>query len=91
LIQGNRTGAIYGTIVTIILALIFTGCQGVEYSQAPFTITDSVFGTCFFFSTGFHGLHVLIGTIFITVGLVRLIQYQLTDHHHVGYESSILY
>src|SRR5580658_8383790 len=67
LIQGNRSGALYGTIFTIILALIFTGFQGVEYTVSSFTITDSTFGSCFYFGTGFHGLHVIIGTIFITV------------------------
>jgi cytochrome c oxidase subunit 3 len=69
LIQGNRSGALYGTIFTIILALIFTGFQGVEYTVSSFTITDSTFGSCFYFGTGFHGLHVIIGTIFITVAL----------------------
>jgi cytochrome c oxidase subunit 3 len=69
LIQGNRKGALYGTVFTIILALLFTGLQGVEYSVSSFTITDSTFGSCFFFGTGFHGLHVIIGTAFITVGL----------------------
>jgi cytochrome c oxidase subunit 3 len=91
LIQGNRTGALYGTIFTIILALLFTGLQGIEYSVSSFTITDSTFGSCFFFGTGFHGLHVIIGTAFITVGLWRMLAYHLTDNHHLGFESSILY
>jgi cytochrome c oxidase subunit 3 len=69
LIQGNRSGALYGTVFTIILALLFTGFQGIEYSVASFTITDSTFGSCFYFGTGFHGLHVMIGTAFIAVGL----------------------
>jgi cytochrome c oxidase subunit 3 len=67
LIYKNRTGALYGAIFTIILAIIFTIFQGIEYSVSSFTISDSAFGTCFFFSTGFHGLHVIIGTIFLTV------------------------
>ena len=56
LIQGKRSGALYGSIVTIILAVVFTGFQGLEYSVSSFTISDGVFGTCFFFGTGFHGL-----------------------------------
>ena len=56
LIQGNRSGALYGLIFTIILAIIFTGFQGVEYSVSSFTISDGVFGSCFYFATGFHGL-----------------------------------
>ena len=65
LIQGNRKGALYGTVVTIILATIFTFFQGVEYSVSSFTLSDSVYGSCFYFGTGFHGLHVIIGTAFL--------------------------
>jgi cytochrome c oxidase subunit 3 len=69
LIQGSRKGAIYGSIFTIILAVVFTIFQGIEYSVSSFTISDGAFGTCFFFGTGFHGLHVIIGTIFLSVAL----------------------
>src|SRR5437667_1217018 len=69
LIQGNRSGALYGLVFTIILALIFTAFQGVEYSVSSFTISDGAFGSCFYFGTGFHGLHVIIGTAFLAVGL----------------------
>jgi cytochrome c oxidase subunit 3 len=69
LIQGSRKGALYGTIATIILAAIFTGLQGLEYSVSSFTISDGVYGSCFYFGTGFHGLHVIIGTAFLAVGL----------------------
>jgi cytochrome c oxidase subunit 3 len=91
LIGGNRKGTIYGLIITLILAVLFTSIQGFEYYGAPFTFADSVFGSCFFMSTGFHGIHVLVGSIFIAVGLWRVISYQLTDHHHIGLESAILY
>lgn len=56
LIQGNRSGALYGIIFTILLAVIFTILQGVEYNVSSFTISDGVFGSTFFFGTGFHGL-----------------------------------
>jgi cytochrome c oxidase subunit 3 len=69
LIKGERKGALYGSIFTVLLALIFTCFQGVEYNVSSFTISDGVFGTCFFFGTGFHGFHVIIGTIFLSVGL----------------------
>ena len=91
LIQGNRKGALYGTLYTIILALVFTGFQGVEYTVSSFTISDGTFGSCFYFGTGFHGIHVMIGTAFIAVGLWRMLAYHLTDNHHLGFESSILY
>ena len=91
LIQGNRKGALNGVVATILLAAVFTVFQGVEYSVSSFTISDGIFGSSFYFATGFHGIHVLIGTAFIVVGLVRTAIYHLTDHHHLGLESSILY
>jgi|ERR1700742_368841 len=91
LIQGKRNGAIIGTFMTIIFAVVFTALQYIEYQQAGFTIADSVFGTVFFASTGLHGLHVIVGTLFILVGFIRIISYHLTDHHHLGFESAILY
>jgi cytochrome c oxidase subunit 3 len=91
LIQGNRDGALYGIVATVILALVFTGFQWIEYTVSSFTISDGVFGSCFYFSTGFHGLHVLIGTAFISVGLWRVLAYHFTDNHHLGLEASILY
>jgi cytochrome c oxidase subunit 3 len=69
LIQGNRKGVLYGLVATVLLAIVFTLFQGVEYTVSSFTISDGIFGTCFYFGTGFHGLHVMIGTAFIAVGL----------------------
>jgi len=69
LIQGNRSGTLYGLVFTIFLACIFTGLQIVEYSVSSFTFSDSVYGSCFYFGTGFHGFHVIIGTIFLAVAL----------------------
>lgn len=91
LIQGNRSGALYGLISTIILAIIFTILQGVEYFVSSFTMSDGIFGSCFYFATGFHGIHVMIGTAFISVGLWRILAYHSTENHHLGFEASILY
>ena len=90
LIKGNRKDSIYGTFFTIILAIVFTGFQYLEYSEAPFTISDSVYGSAFYASTGLHGFHVIIGTIFISTMFFRNLGYQLTKLHHIGFESSIL-
>jgi len=91
LIQGNRSGALYGLVATVLLAVTFTGFQGVEYAVSSFTISDGAFGSCFYLATGFHGIHVMIGTAFIAVGLWRVLAYHSTDNHHLGLEASILY
>lgn len=91
LIQGNRIGALYGLVYSVILAIIFTAFQAVEYKVSSFTISDGTYTSCFYFGTGFHGLHVMIGTAFLSVGLWRLLSYHLTENHHLGLESGILY
>lgn len=91
LIKGNRSGTLNGLVATVILAVVFTLFQGVEYTVSSFTISDGAYGSCFYFGTGFHGLHVIIGTIFITAGLWRVLAYHSTDNHHLGLESGILY
>src|SRR6266700_7862141 len=91
LIQGNRSGTLYGLVATVVLAIVFTALQGIEYTVSSFTISDGAFGSCFYFGTGFHGLHVMIGTAFLAVGLWRLLAYHLTDNHHLGLEAGLLY
>ena len=91
LINGNRKGAINGAILTVILAIIFTAFQAYEYIEADFSMSDSAYGTVFFASTGLHGIHVIVGTIFIVVSLIRIITYTVTNHTHGGLESIILY
>ena len=90
-IAGKRKHAINSLFMTIVLAVVFTFFQYIEYSDSQFSIADSVFGTTFYASTGLHGIHVIIGTIFIAVGFYRIINYHLTNSHHIGYEASILY
>jgi cytochrome c oxidase subunit 3 len=91
LIAGNRNKAIVSFFITILLALIFTGFQAFEYFESPFSIADSVFGTVFFASTGLHGFHVIVGTIFIIVSFIRIISYTITKQTHIGIEASIIY
>lgn len=83
LIKGNRRYAILGTILTIIFAILFTALQYYEYAEAGFTIADSIFGTVFFCSTGLHGFHVIVGTLFIGVQFYRLLQHHITKSHHI--------
>src|SRR3979411_434081 len=59
IIQGNRSGALYDLIATVVLAAVFTAFQGVEYNVSSFTLSGGAFGTVFYFGTGFHGLHTI--------------------------------
>jgi heme/copper-type cytochrome/quinol oxidase subunit 3 len=78
-------------LFTILLATIFTLLQGMEYVEAPYNINDSVFGSCFYMATGFHGFHVAIGTIFLVVCLIRLLFNHFTVQHHFGFEAAAFY
>jgi len=91
LINGNRKNTLIGLELTVLFAVLFTFLQYLEYANSTFSISDSVFGSAFFCSTGLHGIHVIVGTIFIVVQLVRTINYHVTNTHHQGCESAILY
>ena len=88
---GLRNEAIYGLVATIFLAVIFTALQIFEYNEASFTIADGIYGSTFYMATGFHGFHVLIGTIFLTVCLFRVINKHFTITHHFGFEAAAWY
>jgi len=77
--------------LTVILGVLFTSLQAMEYYEAPFTISDSVYGSTFFLTTGAHGAHVLIGSSFLLVCLLRLIYHQFSRHHHLGFEAAVWY
>ena len=70
--DGDRANGIQGLVATVILGVYFTFLQAGEYVEAPFTIADGAYGSAFFVATGFHGLHVLIGSSFLLVCLVRV-------------------
>lgn len=77
--------------LTVILGIYFTMLQAVEYIEATFCIADSIYGASFFMATGFHGLHVLIGTLFLIVCLIRLILCHFSNFHHFGFEAAVWY
>jgi len=87
----NRGGVILGLCTTILLGCLFSLLQRYEYIHALFTINDGIYGSTFYMLTGLHGLHVIIGTIFLTVCLIRHIKYHFTSTHHVGFEAAIWY
>lgn len=86
LIEGDRNEAFWGVFFTIALGGIFTILQVKEYQEAPFTIADGVYGSIFFVATGFHGLHVLIGTLFLLANLYRVGGCHYSVSHHLGFE-----
>jgi len=82
---------IIALILTVLLAIHFTGYQILEYTEASFNISDSVYGSIFFMATGFHGFHVVIGTFFLFICLIRLLKGHFSMKHHLGLEFAIWY
>ncbi len=90
-LAGTRKNAIVSLIATLILGVTFTGFQVLEYLEAPFSINDGIYGSTFFMATGFHGFHILIGSIFLLVCLARVMKNHFNKYHHFGLEAAILY
>nr|YP_089622.1 cytochrome c oxidase subunit III [Uraeotyphlus cf. oxyurus MW-212]AAS13750.1 cytochrome c oxidase subunit III [Uraeotyphlus cf. oxyurus MW-212] len=91
IMAANRKEAIQSLTLTILLGLYFTFLQATEYYEAPFTISDGVYGSTFFVATGFHGLHVIIGSSFLAVCLMRQAMFHFTSQHHFGFEAAAWY
>nr|YP_009228896.1 cytochrome c oxidase subunit III [Xenoturbella profunda]ALS20093.1 cytochrome c oxidase subunit III [Xenoturbella profunda] len=91
LLAGDRKTMITGLGITITLGMYFTLLQAMEYMEATFTIADSTYGSTFFVATGFHGLHVLIGSTFLTVCLARQLLFHYSKSHHFGFEAAAWY
>lgn len=91
LISNNHSQRVTSLILTVILGIYFTILQALEYWEAPFTISDSSYGSTFFVATGFHGLHVIIGTTFLIVCIHRTLNNQFSINHHFGFEAAAWY
>jgi cytochrome c oxidase subunit 3 len=91
LLEGNQKGVVQALALTVLLGITFTGFQAYEYISAPFDFTDGIYPTTFFMATGFHGFHVIIGTIFLAVCLVRAAKGHFTPDHHFGFEAAAWY
>nr|YP_003540687.1 cytochrome c oxidase subunit III [Eophreatoicus sp. 14 FK-2009]ACN72765.1 cytochrome c oxidase subunit III [Eophreatoicus karrkkanj] len=91
LIEDDRSDLIQSLGITIFLGFYFTVLQAFEYYEASFTIADSVYGCTFFVATGFHGLHVIIGTLFLSVCMLRVLKGHFSMEHHFGFEAAAWY
>jgi len=91
LIENFHSQTAQGLFFTIILGVYFSVLQGYEYIEASFSIADAVYGSTFFIATGFHGLHVLIGTTFLAICLIRHLTFQFSKNHHFGFEAAAWY
>ncbi len=95
-LRANKRGStIFWLSVTVILGFTFVGCQSYEYMHAYADLNlrfdSGAFGAIFYMLTGFHGFHVILGSVFLTVVLVRLIRGHFTDTHHFGFEGAAWY
>jgi len=90
-LEGNRRDLIRGLACTVALGFSFSLCQAYEYSEAAFSLKSGIFGSTFFMATGFHGLHVIIGTIFLAVCLFRARRGDFTPESHFGLEAAAWY
>ena len=89
--ENDRKTAINGIAVAVVLGLCFTALQAYEYSHAAFGLSDTVYGGVFYMATGFHGFHVIIGTIFLFICLIRLMRGQMSQEQHIGFEAAAWY
>ena len=91
LLEGDRKGMLQGLGLTVLLGMTFTVVQAIEYSHAAFALKDGIYPSTFFLATGFHGIHVIIGTIFLAVCWVRAWHGRFTPQAHVGFEAAAWY
>nr|UJG45545.1 cytochrome c oxidase subunit III [Monoclona rufilatera] len=91
LMENNHSQTVQSLFFTILLGIYFSILQAYEYIEASFTIADSVYGSSFFMATGFHGLHVLIGTTFLLICLIRHMNFHFSKNHHFGFEAAAWY
>nr|YP_009442012.1 cytochrome c oxidase subunit III [Gnathotrichus materiarius]AOY40233.1 cytochrome c oxidase subunit 3 [Gnathotrichus materiarius] len=91
LMENNHSQTFQGLLLTVTLGFYFTVLQAFEYIEAPFSISDSAYGTTFFMTTGLHGMHVIIGSTFLLVCFTRLIKNHFSSIHHFGFEAAAWY
>ena len=95
LLHNDRKGLVWGLVCTVVLGLLFTFVQGYEYAHAAFNFIGdnggNIYGSTFFMATGFHGFHVIVGTIFLIVCLFRAMAGHFSPERHFGFEAAAWY
>ncbi len=91
MLENDRKSLVNGLLLTVFLGFIFTCFQAYEYHHASFTIDGNIYGSTFYMATGFHGFHVIVGTIFLAVCLFRSIKGHSNSEHHFGFEAAAWY
>ena len=91
LLENNRSALVWGLVLTIVLGISFTTLQAIEYAHAGFSFPGHIYGSTFFMATGFHGFHVIIGTLFLIVCLFRALAGHFTPKQHFGFEAAAWY
>ena len=91
MLENDRKGLVNGLIATVFLGFIFSCFQAYEYHHATFTLDGGIYGSTFYMSTGFHGFHVIVGTVFLAVCLFRSMRGHSTPQHHFGFEAAAWY
>jgi len=91
LLEGDRQGLKWGLWCTVGLGLLFSFLQGYEYSHAHFAFSGNIYGATFFMATGFHGFHVIVGTLFLAVCLLRVYIGDFTPTKHFAFEAAAWY
>lgn len=91
ILAGFYTDVLFGLEITITLGILFTILQIHEYIMAPFATNSGIYGSIFSLATGFHGFHVIVGTIFLCVCLIRQYKFHLMTDHHFGFEAAAWY
>ena len=91
LLHNDRKGLVNGLILTVVLGILFTALQAYEYGHAAFGFSEHIYGATFYMATGFHGFHVIVGTIFLAVCLFRALAGHFTPEKHFGFEAAAWY
>nr|AAG52647.1 cytochrome oxidase subunit III [Heterodoxus macropus] len=89
--EGNLSSMKNSLLITVILGMVFAALQMWEYFMSTFTMSDGVYGSLFYMMTGFHGFHVIVGTIFLFIIFLRLKNYHFSSHHHLGFQAAAWY